>query len=152
MEAINIKKGGVELLNEIKETWEMLNKHHEEKSLNFKDRFANFNFHEREKDLIKKTETGEILVLIPFIGNKKAGHCVSSHNNNGKGEIETLYIKNEFRKYGLGKLMMEKSLKWLKESDVNNIDILVAAGNEEVLPFYERFGFKNAGIKVKKTL
>ncbi|MGM0641261.1 MAG: GNAT family N-acetyltransferase [Thermotogota bacterium] len=152
MEAISIKEGGIELLSEIQETWEMLNKHHQEKSINFKERFANFKFNEREKELIKKTEEGEILVLVSYVGNKKAGHCVSTHNKNGKGIIETLYIKNSFRKYGLGKLMMEKSLNWLKNNQVNNIDILVAAGNEEVLPFYERFGFKNAGIKVKKII
>lgn len=152
MEAISIKEGGVELLKEIQETWEMLNEHHEEKSINFKERFAKFTFNEREEDLIKKSEKGDILVLVAYVGNEKAGHCVSTHDKNGNGVIETLYIKASFRKYGLGKLMMEKSLKWLKNNHVNNIDILIAAGNEEVLPFYERFGFKNSGIKVKKIL
>lgn len=152
MEAINIKQGGVELLNEIQETWELLNKHHEEKSINFKERFANFKFDRRKSDLIKKSEKGEILVNVVYVGNKKAGHCVTSHDKEGKGEVETLFVKEEFRKYGLGKLLIEKAIEWLKNNKVNNVDIMIAAGNEEALPFYEKFGFKMAGIKVKRIL
>jgi ribosomal protein S18 acetylase RimI-like enzyme len=152
MESISFKEGGVELLSEIQETWELLNKHHEEKSVDFKERFASFKFDRRKIDLIKKTKNGEIFVLIAYVGKEKAGHCVSSHDKNDKGEIETLFVKKNFRKYGLGKIMMEKSLEWLQKNDVNNIDIMVAAGNEEALPFYEKYGFKTAGIKVKKII
>lgn len=36
---------------------------------------------------------------------------------------------------------MSRSLEWFNENGLKDIIISVALGNEEALPFYEKFGF-----------
>ncbi|MDK2950824.1 MAG: hypothetical protein PWQ77_489 [Kosmotogales bacterium] len=149
--SIIFKEGGIELIDEIQETWEALNLHHQEKSVYFKERFKKFTFFERRELLTSKAKNGEIFVIIAFSNDERVGHCVSSIDNKRDGEIETLFIKKKFRKTGLGKILMEKSLSWFSSKQIENINIMVASGNEEVLTFYKKYGFEIAGIKLKKT-
>ena len=68
------------------------------------------------------------------------GYCLSSIENN-LGEVESIYIENQYRKFGLGGKLIEKSLDWFKFNGITNIGINVVYGNDEALLFYERYGF-----------
>ncbi len=148
--SITFKEGGIELIDEIKETWEGLNFHHAERSIYFKERFKQFTFLERREMLISKAENGEIYVIVAFHEEERIGHCVASIDNKNNGEIDTIFLKKGFRKSGLGKMFMKKALCWFCTRQVKDINIMVASGNEEVLDFYKKFGFEIAGIKLKK--
>ena len=39
-------------------------------------------------------------------------------------------------------LLTESAMSWLSDLDCSQISIYVAEGNEEAIPFYEKFGFK----------
>ncbi len=145
---MEILEGGVELLSKIKETWELLNEHHTEKSIFFKDRFRSFTFEKRKLALIERTKKGILYVLIAKKDNEIIGHCVSSILAD-QGEIETVFVKPEYRKTGLGRIFMEKSMNWFELNNISNINLMIAHGNEEVVPFYKKFGFLDAGIKLK---
>lgn len=69
------------------------------------------------------------------------GYCIAS-SNNGDGEIDSLYIKPQFRGISLGMLLTESAMSWLTGLNCNQISVCVAEGNEEAIPFYEKFGFK----------
>ncbi len=127
-----------EQIDVIEPLWRELNALHLEKSYCFKEYFTNFTFRERcEKwlamDALKIIAAGKNGGLV--------GYCVASIYN-GAGEIDSIYLQPEVRGASLGKELMEAALSWLAGQGCTRIGISVVEGNEEVIPFYEKFGFK----------
>ncbi|GCD10536.1 GNAT family N-acetyltransferase [Clostridium tagluense] len=139
---ICIVEKSIKELELIKPLWEQLNCVHFDKSIYFKSKFEKFTFDKRIKSIYEKAQTGTI--KIDMLWNSETenyvGYCLSSINDN-LGEIESIYIENDYRKFGLGGKLMESSLSWFKLNGITNIQIGVVYSNEEALPFYERYGF-----------
>ncbi|RDI41009.1 GNAT family N-acetyltransferase [Falsibacillus pallidus] len=58
------------------------------------------------------------------------------------GCLSQFYIKEEYRKYGVGSKLFNMSMEWLKQfEDVEDLFIFVSNGNEDALEFYNRKGF-----------
>jgi ribosomal protein S18 acetylase RimI-like enzyme len=93
----------------------------------------------RKRDLLKKN--GMIHVDIARENDKIIGYCVSTINAEMAGEIDSIYIEKERRRFGIGSVLMKNALKWMDTHKVKRRVISVAAGNEEVFSFYERYGF-----------
>lgn len=134
--------GSRELLDLVQPLWEKLNKHHEINSNNFSDRFRNLKFEVRKSKFINDEN---LVVKIDLIKDKdKAeyiGYCISTINKDLIGEIDSLFVEKEYRKYGLGDKLMNRALEWLDSNQVKTKIIGVAEGNENVLEFYKRYGF-----------
>ncbi|MGV8981703.1 GNAT family N-acetyltransferase [Clostridium sp.] len=126
----------------IKPLWEKLNFVHLDKSIYFKDKFEKFTFDKRVKSIYEKAQSGTI--KIDMLWNSETenyvGYCLSSINDN-LGEIESIYIEDHYRKFGLGGKLMESSLKWFELNEITNIQIGVVYSNDEALVFYKRYGF-----------
>jgi GNAT superfamily N-acetyltransferase len=59
------------------------------------------------------------------------------------GCLSQFYIKDEYRKYGIGSKLFDMSMEWLKQfEDVEDYFIFVSNGNDNALEFYKRKGFK----------
>ncbi|MBU3143839.1 GNAT family N-acetyltransferase [Clostridium sp. CF012] len=126
----------------IKPLWEQLNCVHFKKSIYFKSKFEKFTFDKRVKSIYEKAQTGTI--KIDMLWNSETenyvGYCLSSIEDN-LGEIESIFIEDQYRKFRLGGKLMESSLSWFELNGITNIQIGVAYSNDEALPFYERYGF-----------
>lgn len=79
------------------------------------------------------------------------GYCLSSIEDS-LGVIDSIYIKNQYRKFGLGDKLINSSLKWFESNAIINIEINVIYANDEVLPFYEHYGFHVGNYILKRTL
>lgn len=135
MEIIEIPKDSID---EIEPLWRELNTHHHERSKNFKGHFSSFTFAERSKKLL---EMDKLAIFAARENSELVGYCIAS-SNNGAGEIDSLYIKSQFRGASLGMLLTETAMSWLSGLDCCQISVYVAEGNEKAIPFYEKFGFK----------
>lgn len=135
MEIIEIPK---DRLSDIEPLWCELNSHHHERSKNFKGHFSTFTFAERAEKLL---EMDTLRIFAARDNSELVGYCIAS-SNNGAGEIDSLYIKPEFRGESVGLLLTKSAMSWLSGLDCNQISIYVAEGNEEAISFYEKFGFK----------
>lgn len=145
---MKIIEGGIELIDYIKETWELLNEHHTNKSIFFKERFKTYNFQTRKNDLIEKSKNNPLYIILAYKNDILIGHCVSSIIEHS-GEIETIFVKIPYRNSGLGRMFIEKSIEWFDNNNIYNIDLTIAHGNEEVINFYLKFGFVPSGLKLK---
>ncbi|WP_408634775.1 GNAT family N-acetyltransferase [Paenibacillus zanthoxyli] len=58
-----------------------------------------------------------------------------------RGELDSIFVLQDYRGYGIGQELMTLSLDWLKTNSAKTIAISVLFGNDEALPFYEKFGF-----------
>lgn len=135
--------GDVQLLDEVKELWEGLNEHHLNNTFHFSDYYSNFTFDSRKNALIAVAQKGsmKIEIAIDEDSQKKVGYLISSIDSNKNGEIESIYILNSYRGQGIGEELMKRALKWMDEKGIEKKIVTVAAGNEKVFGFYEKFGF-----------
>ena len=74
-------------------------------------------------------------------------HGKSRCNMEGYGEIISLYVHPIYQSSGIGKLLLEQAVKYMKESGYTNICLCVFEKNEEAKKFYEKNGFKDSGTK-----
>lgn len=132
-------------IGKIKDLWEELNQHHYEVSTNFKEEYSNFKFHERMSLIKAKAEKSmlKIDVVNDENANKLVGYCISSIDENNNGEVESLYLKKEYRGHKIGENLMKRSLAWMDENQVTTKKVVVAAGNENVFSFYQKYGFQH---------
>ena len=135
----NIKLIDKNQINKIKALWKKLNEMHLEDSHFFKDLYKTFDF---EKRCQKFDELLDKNIRIEIIEDDTAivGYCISTIEK-GSGEIDSLYIEKNYRKYGYGGQLVENSISWLKANNCNKIMVAVAEGHESVFGFYEKYGF-----------
>ena len=138
---IRYEHGGKELVSATKEMWIKLTKYHEDNSNHFKSVFRSITFEKRTKKLMLEELKVYVQIAVDVNINKYIGYIISSYDNTGNGEIESLYIDSDYRGNKIGEIFMTKSIEWLDENNANKIIIGVAAGNEKVYDFYEKFGF-----------
>ena len=132
-------------LDIIKTLWEGLCEHHFKNSIHFKHRYAKMTFESRKADLIKKLDHGKmrIDIAVEYESKNSIGYCINTiiYEPALEGEIDSLFVHPDFRRKGIAEKLMKLALEWFDSNNVSSRKIVVAAGNEEVFPFYEKFGF-----------
>jgi len=130
----------------IKPLWESLNEVHHKNSQNWKEHFAKFTFQKRIRSI---QNNDKYSVFISSLNQEIYGYCIASINNN-IGEIDSIFVKENYRGTSLGKKLVENAIEWLKRKNVECIKVGIAEGNESVLQFYEKLGFKKSMTILKK--
>ena len=147
MKNIEYIQGEKELLDLVQPLWEKLNKYHETNSTFFLNKYESFTFEVRKNKFLKE-EISSINIDLVKDQEKDlyVGYCISTVNKDSVGEIDSLYLDEEYRKFGIGEELMNRAIVWLKSSQVKIKIISVAAGNESIIGFYEKFGFHERRI------
>ena len=91
-------------------------------------------------NLVKDKDTGQYI-----------GYCVSTINKEMIGEIDSLYVEKEYRKHGIGNELMERALEWLDKNKVKSKIVVVGDGNENVIDFYNHYGFHTRKIVLEQV-
>lgn len=151
-EEIKYLSGGTELLDRISPLWEKLKKHHVSRSLHFSKDLNSKSFEWRKKGLISKSRYLRADIAYNIKEEQDAGYCIATIDNNSRGEIDSLFIDTAYRRQGIGKKLTEEALSWLNNNGAVENSIYVASGNEEVLGFYESFGFLPRGIHLVQKI
>lgn len=67
---------------------------------------------------------------------------LSSVSGKNVGCLSQFYIKEAYRQYGIGSVLFDMSMEWLRQfDDIHDYFIFVSNGNENALEFYKRKGF-----------
>jgi len=125
----------------IKDLWEELNLIHLTDSVYFKEHYASFSFAKRSKGWLKLPEDDFHLLVAETKDSVPVGYCVSTIDTNRKGEIVSLFVSTEFRRKGIGELLVRESMEWLNNKQHISIRLSVSYGHEKVLGFYQKLGF-----------
>jgi ribosomal protein S18 acetylase RimI-like enzyme len=127
----------------IRPLWEKLRDYHHELSLYFAERYLEFTFGERKEELLKKSRNGSLKIYIAKDNDTKwlIGYCISSISDELEGEIDSIYVEEDYRSLGIGKELIERALQWMDANKVKIKRIVVAVGNEDLLSFYTQYDF-----------
>lgn len=68
------------------------------------------------------------------------------------GSIDYLYIRQELRGQGAGKMLMQWMLERLERLPLKLLELKVVCGNTEAERFYEHYGFAARTITMAKEL
>lgn len=124
-------------IDSVRHLWLDLNKFHFELDSNFSRRFhcADFDSH---KGYLRDKEY--FCVFVAVVEEDLVGFCIAIVDN-GKGEIDSLYVVPNARRIGAGKKLIRSALEWMRKS-CGEIVVLIAQGNESVISFYASEMFK----------
>lgn len=149
---IVIKEIQLNQIDIIKGLWEQLNALHLEDSRFFKDHYSNFTFEQRSKNFAKKNRYN-ILINVIYNNETPIGYCICTKIK-GTGEIDSLFIEDQYRRSGYGRILVKKSLEWFKQHNCNQVEVSVAEGHESVLKFYQKFEFypRKTILSLRETL
>jgi len=124
----------------IKPLWEQLNYHHMGISTNFKDSFLTRTFEERKKSLVAGNNKLKIFLAEDAELSKIIGYSISSIAGMN-GEVDSIFVCEEYRGKGIGKEFMNRALDWFDNNKIVNVFINVLYENENALKFYDNFRF-----------
>ena len=87
---------------------------------------------------------------IMLIGNRVAGFIAADtewkkKNSEKIGEIHELSIRKEFWGKGLGHILLDEALKYLKNLGIKKVRLWVGEKNKSAIDFYKKHGFKETG-------
>ena len=68
------------------------------------------------------------------------------------GHVVSIYLEEPYRGKGYGSLLMDMTLEWFKEKEIKEIIIEVFCYNPHALKVYEKWGFKNVHIMMRKEM
>ena len=134
MKIIQLDHGDIEM---IKPLWEQLNRQHQSLSETLQAQYAQTSFEERMQHVYEKDL---YTVFAAKEGRQIIGYCMASIKSQ-TGEIDSIFIAPAFQRDGIGLKLMETAEAWLEQNNVKKIILGVAAGNEQVIPFYEKQGY-----------
>ena len=152
MEKVIIRKAGIEDLTSIQKLNDNL----------FDLEFNNFdNTLKREwalekegqeyfEDMIKNG-----IVFVAQIENKIVGYLAGSicepisYITESFAELDNMCIDNEYRRFGIGTLLISSFKEYCKEKKIQNIKVTASAKNSRAIQFYIKNGFEDYNITLK---
>ncbi len=142
---------GIDRIDIIKPLWEKLNEHHRIRSPHFSEYYERFSFEKR----CEKFRSGDLALRIEVATDstrsQHAGYCISTIDAENRGEIDSLFVEEEYRGEGIGDAFVRSALSWFGGHRVKVRSIVVGEGNEGVIGFYERYGFHPAYRTLKQV-
>jgi ribosomal protein S18 acetylase RimI-like enzyme len=138
---IEYQLGGPELLDRTALLWEKLREFHAELDLRWAALTRRRVWEERRADLLAKAQSGQMLVELAVYQDIPIAYCIATIDGKQRGEIDSLYVSEDWRGRGIGRCLLMKSLDWLKSEGTSIQQLAVREGNEKALTFYQRCGF-----------
>jgi len=153
VEGFTLKMGGAANLDLVRPLWEKLNRMHSELSPHFKQRYQKMDWQWRKAALLKKSKAILLNYTVDDRNGTIVGYCISSiaKEDETVGEIDSLFIEEEHRRAGIGKLLMFNAIQWLNGRGVKTQKLLVGVGNERAIEYYRQFGFHPLHIVLQKS-
>jgi GNAT superfamily N-acetyltransferase len=128
----------------IRPLWSQLNEYMFTRATTFRSHFEQMTFDKRKAYFEKVAAAGLLRLDLASADSKNSryvAYCVSSFSAEKTGEIESIFVEDPVRSWGIGSVLMTKALVWFNENGSVRNRISASDGNEGVWEFYKKFGF-----------
>lgn len=98
--------------------------------------------------LFSKNDTKKKITIAMDSQENIIGYCLSILKNN-IGEIATLYVEEDYRSNGIGKILLGEHLKWIGCNHCHDIFVDVLVENGKGIKFYQEMGFQQNIVQMK---
>ncbi|HKL79415.1 MAG TPA: ribosomal protein S18-alanine N-acetyltransferase [Mobilitalea sp.] len=99
-----------------------------------------------EEDFFKSFHDENNSYLVTEEDGKIVGYC-GYWGIAGEGNIYNVAVKKEYRRQGVGFLMLCQLIKQARERGITSCTLEVRQSNEAAIRLYERLGFESVGIR-----
>ena len=139
-------------IDAIRPMWEKLRAYHSRLSWRFARDMRQLTFEPRKQEFLAKAAAGKFhLEIVGAISNNTdVGYCISSLSAEGRGEIDSIFVEEDFRGRGIGTELITRALAWLDKMGASSKFVTVAYGNEDAVSVYRRFGFYHRTILLQQ--
>lgn len=102
------------------------------------------------EDMIKNE-----IVFVAQIEEKIVGYLAGSiceqisYITESFAELDNMCIDDEYRRFGIGALLMDEFKKYCKEKNMQNIKVTASAKNSRAIQFYMKNGFEDYNVTLK---
>lgn len=152
MEKVLIRKANLEDLNAIQK---LNNNLFELEFNNFDDTLkVGWPFEKEGKEYFENMLNNEI-VFVAEVEEKIVGYLAGSiceevsYITETFAELDNMCIDDEYRRFGIGTLLMDEFKKYCKEKNMQNIKVTASAKNHRAIQFYMKNGFEDYNITLK---
>lgn len=135
--------GGVEQLDLIRPLWERLKEHEASLPGHFAGEFSGHNFLDRRAAFIEKGKSSGVFIdLVSLAGTRKfIAYAISTLSPEKHGEIENIFVHEDYRGYGLGSELMRRVLARMDGLGAVRKSVVILCENHAATRFYGHFGF-----------
>jgi len=144
---IHIESGGFELLPKIEKLWYSLKRQQAGYASDFCD-MSTPTFELRQKGLKEKSKALLVEIAIDQNLNTQAGYCFSIVDHADTGEVESVFLKEEYRRCGIGRELVTRAIKWMDQKNAKAKRLSVFSANEEAIAFYKSMGFRSRVLEL----
>lgn len=105
---------------------------------------------EEEKKFIRESISENRQLLVAIVDEKIIGDAsawVGQFKKNKHTALMGVAIQKEFRELGIGKLLMEQLIDWLKGKAIEKVSLTVFSTNKRAVALYKKLGFEIEGIQ-----
>ena len=143
MTSFHFASGSYELLDYCDSLWELFIDNQVQSAGEMASGVEEYLRYVQETGLKQKNDTGKLHVQLIYLDSVEnaVAFCVTSLTAEKIGEIEVLYVMDNYQGNKLGSKLVENALLWLKEEQAVEQRLVVATGNERVFDFYANYGF-----------
>ncbi len=152
MKSIEIRKANLQDLSSIQE---LNNKLFELEYENFDDTLkVGWPFEEEGKEYFENMINNEI-VFVAMDEEKIVGYLAGSiceqisYIKETFAELDNMCIDDEYRRFGIGTLLINRFKDFCKEKKIQNIKVTASAKNSRAIQFYIKNGFEDYNITLK---
>lgn len=91
-------------------------------------------------------------VIVAILDNSIVGYLASSIEEKGSyveiqyGEINNMLVSDEYRGYGIGKLLINNFKEYCKSNNISNIKVVASYKNQNAIEFYHKNGFEEFDV------
>ena len=105
------------------------------------------------EDLIKNQ-----YVIVAILEDKIIGYLAGSINEKGSyeeiqyGEINNMFIREDYRRYGIGKKLINNFKEYCRSNNILNIKVVASAKNRNAIEFYRKNGFDDFNVTLTMNM
>jgi diamine N-acetyltransferase len=135
-------------IDAVRPLWEKLRAYHAP----LLDERPPFLFEPRKQGILAKAAAGKLRIeLVSVVSNTTdIAYCIATVSADGCGEIDSMFVEEDFQGCGIGSELVRRTLAWLDNVGASSKVVTVAHGNERALAFYRRFGFHPLSILLRQ--
>jgi GNAT superfamily N-acetyltransferase len=98
------------------------------------------------------TDSAGEVIGFANVGRYRNNQDINDLVDSPVGEIYAIYVGRDVAGTGVGRALMDASVDWLRGRELDPVRLWVLEGNARARAFYERYGFRNDGVRSTCTL